>query len=72
MSRLSEEEKARRINAEVRLLTRLSRCGSDALNCTCPLCAGIVSMHVVRRDAKGLVAQSRGECSTPTCLEWNQ
>lgn len=72
MSRLTDEEKARRINAEVRLLSRLNRCGGDDLQCTCPLCHGTVSLHVIRRDVRGHVEQSRGECSTPDCLEWNQ
>jgi hypothetical protein len=72
MSQRTDAEKARRINAEVRLLSRLNRCGADQLKCACPLCNGTVSMRVVRRDARGHVEQSRGACSTPDCLEWNQ
>lgn len=72
MSRRTEEEKARRISAEVRLLSRLNRSDADDLNCTCPLCHGTVSLHVIRRDVRGHVEQSRGACSTSDCLEWNQ
>lgn len=70
--RFTDAEKARRISAEVRLLSRLNRCGGDELTCHCPLCTGVVVMHVISRDARGNVAQSRGECSTPNCLGWNQ
>lgn len=72
MSQRTDAEKADRIRAEVHLLSRLNRSGGDAMDCTCPLCAGTVSMRVTRRDAKGHVANSRGHCSTPDCLEWNQ
>jgi hypothetical protein len=72
MSRFTDAEKADRIRAEVRLLSRLNRSGADELHCLCPLCAGTVSMRVTRRDAKGHVEFSRGHCSTLNCLEWNQ
>lgn len=72
MSRLTDEEKGRRISAEVHLLSRLNRSGADELKCTCPLCAGTVTVRVIRRDARGHVEQSRGACSTPDCLGWNQ
>jgi len=72
MSQRTDTEKARRISAEVRLLSRLNRCGGDELKCTCPLCEGSVFMRVIRRDDRGHVELSRGICSTPDCLEWNQ
>lgn len=72
MSRLTDEEKGRRISAEVHLLSRLNRSGADDLKCACPLCHGTVLMHVIRRDARDHVEQSRGACSTPDCLGWNQ
>jgi hypothetical protein len=72
MSQRTDAEKARRINAEVRLLSRLNRCGEDQLNCPCPLCAGEVAMRVISRDARGHVEKSSGACATPNCLEWNQ
>lgn len=70
--RFSDEEKARRIKAEVHLLGRLSRCAADELKCACPLCDGDMSMHVTRRDARGHIEQTRGACGTPDCLVWNQ
>lgn len=72
MSQRTDAEKAKRISAEVRLFSHLNRCGSDELKCTCPLCSGEVAMRVVTRDSRGLVEKSRGCCSTPYCLEWNQ
>lgn len=73
MSQRTDVEKAARIRAEVHLLSRLNRSGDDAMDCACPLCGlGTVSMRVTRRDAKGRVATSRGQCSTLACLEWNQ
>lgn len=72
MSQRTDAEKADRIRAEVRLLSRLNRWGADEFSTACPLCGGTVSMRVVRRDARGHVEQSRGACSTPDCLGWNQ
>jgi hypothetical protein len=72
MSQRTDAEKADRIRAEFHLLHRLNRIRASDMTAVCPLCGGTVSMHVIRRDDRGRVEQSRGACSTPDCLEWNQ
>ncbi len=68
---LSDAEKSARIGAEVRLMTMAKRANQDTSEHPCPICAGVVTVHL-KNLSNGTRKGSHGTCSTKNCLRWDE
>lgn len=68
----SEQEKARLIRAEVQFITRFNRAGLVHVNWKCHVChAGRVLIEQKQTsDRRVIELKTKGRCSTPGCLDW--
>lgn len=68
----SEQEKARLIRAEVQFITRFHRADLAHVAWKCHAChAGRCTIELVQStNARTVEFKTKGHCSTPNCLDW--